>query len=109
MSLYLSIQRAMMRHHLSFTGCAKRLEITPKYLSDILNGRLPVSAYVAVRLERVLGLDADEIMHDQVNAELERARAELKPDEPLGVNDSELPVQQISTSWETSYAKDKVT
>jgi plasmid maintenance system antidote protein VapI len=81
MNLRADIQRAMARQHLSFTGCARRLEITPKYLSDILSGRLPVSAFVAVRLERVLGLDADAIMHGQVAEELERVRAELRAED----------------------------
>lgn len=57
---------------------AAAMEISEQYLSDIATGRRSVSAYVAVRLEAVLGIDSHKIMVDQALYELRCAREEFK-------------------------------
>lgn len=62
---------------------ASQLGISEQYLSDICNGRRAVSAFVAVRLEHVLGVDAHKILIDQVLEDLRQARAEYAPAKEL--------------------------
>lgn len=70
-----------IQHAIDKTGCtqkeiATRLNISQQYLSDIVRGRRAVSAFVAVRLETVLGIDALKVMTDQTFDELRKARQE---------------------------------
>lgn len=58
---------------------AESMGISEQYLSDICNGRRAVSAFVAVRLESVLGVDAHKVLIDQVLEELKQAREEYAP------------------------------
>lgn len=37
---------------------ARRLDVTPKYVSELLSGKAPLSATVALGLERVTGIPA---------------------------------------------------
>lgn len=57
---------------------AQAMEISEQYLSDLANGRRTVSAFVAVRLESVLGIDAHKAMVDQTLQELRQARVEYR-------------------------------
>lgn len=57
---------------------AAQLEISESYLSDICTGRRTISAYVALRLERVLGIDATKLLCEQIIDELRHAREELR-------------------------------
>lgn len=70
------IRNAIAGHGMTQKDAAARLTISESYLSDICNGRRLVSAYVAVRLERVLGIDAQKMIIDQALDELRIARAE---------------------------------
>lgn len=74
---------ARIRHAIKLTRCtqkevAAQLEISESYLSDICTGRRSISAYVAIRLERILGIDATKLLHEQVIDELQKARDELR-------------------------------
>lgn len=46
-------------------------------VNEILNQRRNITAEMAVRLERVLGVDAEEWMHVQTTYDLHRARERL--------------------------------
>lgn len=69
----ITIQRATQK------DIAQRLGISESCLSDICTGRRSVSAFVAVRLEAVLKLDAHKILIDQTLEELRNARKEYTP------------------------------
>jgi len=69
---------AMRRKGWILPEAAARLEITEKYLRDLLADRLPVSAYVAVRLQQHLGVNAQLLLVGQVMAELQTAWEEYK-------------------------------
>lgn len=78
-----SITSARVRVAIKSTRCTQKevaaaLEISETYLSDICTGRRSISAYVALQLERVLGLDATKLLHEQVIDELRVAREELR-------------------------------
>lgn len=60
--------------HMTQADTAQRLGISPQYLSDVLRGRRKVSPRLALRIERVLGLDAGAILHGQVTEELKALR-----------------------------------
>jgi hypothetical protein len=66
------------RHSLTQADLARRLGISPQYVSDILRSRRSVSPFVAVRLERVLGLDALQLLQEQAAEELAHARKGLR-------------------------------
>lgn len=77
------IAAARIRHAIKSTRCTQKevaaaLEISETYLSDICTGRRSISTYVAVRLERVLGLDATKLLCEQVIDELRHAREQLR-------------------------------
>lgn len=55
---------------------AAQLCISESYLSDIINGRRSVSAFVAVRLQRQFGMNAQMLLFQQATAELAAAWAE---------------------------------
>lgn len=70
------IQHAIARSGLTQKAVAVRVNISEQYLSDIVNGRRAVSAYVVLGLERVLDMNAQLLLYAQVNEELAAARAE---------------------------------
>lgn len=54
---------------------AQRIGITPSYLSDILRGRRPLSARVAVRMAMILDVGAWELLESQMSEQLAIERA----------------------------------
>jgi plasmid maintenance system antidote protein VapI len=70
------IQHALKGRRLDTATVAERMGISDKYLADILSGRLGITAYVALALERVLGLDPHLLMIVQASEELLKARKE---------------------------------
>ena len=70
------IRAAIARSGRTQKEIAAELTISESYLSDICNGRRAVSAFVAVRLEAVLDVDAHKLMIDQSLFELRQAREE---------------------------------
>jgi plasmid maintenance system antidote protein VapI len=68
------IRAAITRSGKTQKEIAAELTISETYLSDICNGRRAVSAFVAVRLEAVLGIDAHKLVIDQSLGELREAR-----------------------------------
>lgn len=48
--------------------------MTPKHVSEIVNGKAPVTAETALKLERVLGLGAEIWLGLQVSSDLFHAR-----------------------------------
>lgn len=61
-------------HYMRQKDLAQRLGISEQYLSDILLGKRGISVYVAIGLERVLGLDARELLIAQVDDDLAKAK-----------------------------------
>lgn len=55
---------------------AQQLGISQQYLSKILSGTMTVTTYVAIGLERVLGLNAEDLLVAQAKEELKRARGQ---------------------------------
>lgn len=61
-------------HFMRQKDLAQRLGISQQYLSDILAGKHGISVYVAIGLERVLGLNARELLIAQVDDDLAKAK-----------------------------------
>ena len=78
MTISQQIRAEVEKQNLTQKELATRLGISTAYTNDILRGRRAVSAFVAIRLESVLGMDAGRILHDQVNEDLAQARKELR-------------------------------
>lgn len=72
------IREAIMQKGLSQKQAAAKLCISQSYLSDIVLGRRSVSAYVAVRLELLFGIDAMRLMALQTRDELTQAWKEYQ-------------------------------
>jgi plasmid maintenance system antidote protein VapI len=68
------VRSAIRASGLSQKEVAARLTISEQYLSDICNSRRAVSAFVAVRLQAVLGVDGRKLMLDQALVDWERAK-----------------------------------
>lgn len=71
------IRSAIERKGLTQKGAAAVLCISQTYLNEICTGRRAVSAYVAVRLQRHFGMNAQLLMTQQAIAELTDAWCEL--------------------------------
>lgn len=56
---------------------AKALSVTPQYVCDILEGRRKLSAYIAVQLKDVLGVDGRKLYLRQAERELESAAEDV--------------------------------
>lgn len=56
---------------------AKRLGISTKHLSQIVTGKVGLSADIAVRMEAFLGLDALTLMRLQAAYDVDQARLRL--------------------------------
>lgn len=56
---------------------AKELGIMPHHLSDLFKGRRNISASLAVKLEKALGISAEYWMNLQTSWDLQQARKEL--------------------------------
>lgn len=70
------IRNAMRQHSLNQKQAAERLGISESYLSKILAGTAPVSAFVAVRLLATMNIDGRKLLLDQTLVEYERAKLE---------------------------------
>lgn len=68
------IRAAILRSGKTQKEIATQMTISEQYLSDICNGKRSASAFVAVRLETVLGIDAHKLIIDQALGELREAR-----------------------------------
>lgn len=73
------IVEAMNRKSWSRAALATSLNISEGYVGRILEGKVTVSPYLALRLEQEIGLDPYRLLVAQVNEELARARAEFGP------------------------------
>lgn len=62
-------------HQLPIADAAKRLHVTRQALSALLNARAGLSAEMAIRFEKVFGLDAATSLRMQTSHDLARARA----------------------------------
>ncbi len=70
-----------IRENMIFLGLnqkelAMRLEITPKHVSNIVNGKDPITYETALKLEKVLGPKAQFWMNLETNYQLNKARLE---------------------------------
>lgn len=77
------IREAKAQRGLSDAELARRLNISGRYLHQILDGEVSVSPWVAVRLETVLGLNALALMGGQLREEIAEARQDYKPHQAL--------------------------
>lgn len=72
-----------IRENMMFLGMnqkelAIRLELTPKHLSNIINGKEPITYETALKLETVLGPKAQFWMNLETNYQLNKARLKQK-------------------------------
>ncbi|ENN8379038.1 MULTISPECIES: HigA family addiction module antitoxin [unclassified Providencia] len=64
------IRDSFLSDELNATTLAKHLKVSPSTLNRVLNTKSAVSCEMALRLERVLGLDADTWLEMQNQYEL---------------------------------------
>lgn len=57
---------------------AKELGVQPSFLNEIIKGKRPVTADIAILLEKILGITADYWMKFQSQYEIDRARVKQK-------------------------------
>ena len=57
---------------------AKLLDLRPSHLNELIKGKRHVSALIALKLEKHLGIDAGFWMRLQVDYDLKQARKQLK-------------------------------
>lgn len=67
------IRLAIAKKDITQKQAAELLEISEQYLSDLVRGRRSVSSFVAVRLQRRLGMNAEMLLLQQIRAELDVA------------------------------------
>ena len=60
--------------NLSITGLAKHLGVSRQAMSTLLNGRVGLSAEMAIRFEKAFGLKADTLCRMQTEHDLAHAR-----------------------------------
>ncbi len=106
-----------IRENMEFLGMnqkelAARLDITPKHLSNVINGNAPITYDTALKLEVVLGPSAQFWMNLETNYQLNKTRLEeldkLQTDLEIL---KEIPYKEMSEyGWlpETSNRKEKV-
>lgn len=73
-------------HQLPIVDAAKRLHVTRQALSALVNGRAGLTAEMAIRFEKVFGLDAATSLQMQTSYDLAQARAhadEIVVERPL--------------------------
>ncbi|WP_396595599.1 HigA family addiction module antitoxin [Brevundimonas sp. R86498] len=61
---------------ISVTDLAKRLGVTRQAMSGLLNGRVGLSAEMAIRFEKAFGLSADTLVRMQAAHDLHQARVQ---------------------------------
>jgi HTH-type transcriptional regulator/antitoxin HigA len=57
---------------------AKELDVQPSFLNEIIKGKRPVTADIAILLEKILGISADYWMKFQSQYEIDKARVKQK-------------------------------
>ncbi len=62
-------------HRLSVTEAARLLHVSRQALSTLLNGRADVSPEMAIRFEKVFGVDAETLLRMQLAWDLRQVRA----------------------------------
>ncbi len=60
---------------LSVTGLARHFGVSRQAMSSLLNGRVGLTAEMAIRFEKAFGLKADTLCRMQTNHDLAAARA----------------------------------
>lgn len=74
------LRSAIMEKKMVHRDVAKRAGLTEVELSHILAGRRPLRIPAALRLERVLGVKADDVLTAQVLAEVDEKRKAMDGD-----------------------------
>ena len=62
-------------HGLSVTVLAEKLRVTRQAMSNLLNGKVRLSADMAIRFEKAFGIKADTLMRMQTTFDMAQARA----------------------------------
>ena len=68
-------QQIINKPQLSITAAARELNIGRPALSNVLSGKAALSPELAVRIENRFGLDARELLMEQLDETLAEARA----------------------------------
>lgn len=91
-----------IRENMIFLGMnqkelAARLDITPKHLSNIINGNAPITYDTALKLESVIGPSAQFWMNMETNYQLNKARLEEQEKLELDLEIlSKIPYKEMS-------------
>ncbi len=85
------------------------MDITPKHLSNILNGNAPITYDTALKLEVVIGPSAQFWMNLETNYQLDKARLEEqdKMEEDLSLL-KEIPYKEMSEIGWVAETTDRV-
>lgn len=62
-------------HGLTVSDAASRLHVTRQALSALLNGKADLSPTMAIRFEKVFGVDAETMLRMQLSWDIKQARA----------------------------------
>ncbi len=103
-----------IRENMEFLGMnqkelAARLDITPKHLSNIINGNAPITYDTALKLESVIGTDAQFWMNLETNYQLNKARIEEQKKLDLDLQIlKEIPYKEMSDFGWVKSTPDRV-
>jgi addiction module HigA family antidote len=61
-------------HGLTVSDAASRLHVTRQALSALLNGKADLSPTMAIRFEKVFGIDAETMLRMQLSWDIKQAR-----------------------------------
>ncbi len=75
-----TIKENMVSLKMTQNELALRLNLTPKHLSNMINGKEPITYESAVKLENVFGISAEFWMNLEVNFQLTKARLKQESD-----------------------------
>jgi HTH-type transcriptional regulator / antitoxin HigA len=82
---------------------AKVLGVSEQSITSLMKGRTKVSTELALQLQEILGLDADELLKLQASFELKKAQIEFRPDPALATRAKvfgEIPVaEMLARGW----------
>ncbi|WP_213974289.1 HigA family addiction module antitoxin [Tepidanaerobacter acetatoxydans] len=106
--------RETIKENMEFLGMnqkelAARLNITPKHLSNIINGNAPITYDTALKLETVIGPSAQFWMNLETNYQLNKARLEkqAKLDRDLEIL-KEIPYKEMSEFGWVKETNDRI-
>lgn len=72
------LKELLLTRKISQVELAHDIEMQPPHVSGLLNGKRHISATLALKLEKILGIDAMEFMQRQMRYDLQTARKRMR-------------------------------